>query len=253
MEISIYSSYPGSGGVYMKVGIMQPYFFPYIGYFQLIHQVDKWVVFDDVQYIRRGWINRNRILHQKEGWQYINVPLEKNRYKEVIKDIRISSVENWKSKMIGQLYHYKKYAPFYNVSMNLVEKSLDIMTNSLSTLNVHILKEICDYLEIPFSYQSASQENVNYSNVNSAQERILAICKHLQASEYINPIGGKELYDTQRFQQEGIHLSFLKSEMNQLVYQQGSRPFEPALSIIDVLMFCSKDEIRTMLDKFEIL
>ncbi|HDX9591111.1 TPA: WbqC family protein [Bacillus pseudomycoides] len=237
----------------MKVGIMQPYFFPYIGYFQLIHHVDHWVVFDDVQYIRRGWINRNRILHPQESWQYINVPLEKNCYKEVINNIRISSTENWKSKIIGQLYYYKKYAPFYNVSMNLVEKSLDIETNSITTLNVHMLKEICSYLEISFSYQISSQENIDYSNVNSAEERILTICKHLQASEYINPIGGRELYDKQKFQQEGIKLSFLKSKMNQLVYQQGSRPFEPALSIIDVLMFCSKNEIRTMLDKFEIL
>lgn len=237
----------------MKIGIMQPYFFPYIGYFQLIHYVDKWIVFDDVQYIQQGWINRNRILHPTRGWQYITVPVVKHSYKDLIKDIHISNTKDWKMKILNQIYHYKKKAPFYNQSMSLIEKMLNIHTESITELNVHILEGVCDYLEIPFSYQISSQNNYNHNHVKNAEERVIAISNQLQANEYVNSIGGKGLYDKRRFQQEGIKLSFLKSNINQLVYEQGSQPFEPALSIIDILMFCSKDEIRAMLDKYEVL
>lgn len=232
---------------------MQPYFFPYIGYFQLIHHVDQWIVFDDVQFIKQGWINRNRILHPTEGWQYITVPLAKHSYKDLIKDIRISHINTWKTKLLNQLYHYHKKAPFSTKCIHLVEKALEVNTNSITKLNIHILEEVCSYLEIPFSYQISSEKRFDYNNVNTAEERIIAICKQLQANEYVNPIGGRELYNTQVFQQAGIELSFLQSNINQLYYQQNNRPFEPGLSIIDALMFCSKEEIQSMLHKYEVL
>ncbi len=96
----------------MRLGIMQPYFFPYIGYFDLIHQSDRWVVFDTVQFIRHGWVNRNRILHPYDGWQYIALPTRKHAQKTDIKDVLIADREQAFNKILGQLQHYKKKAPF---------------------------------------------------------------------------------------------------------------------------------------------
>ncbi|PIE96000.1 glycine transferase [Bacillus fungorum] len=237
----------------MKLGIMQPYFFPYIGYFQLIQHVDHWVVFDDIQFIRHGWINRNRILHPTEGWQYIIVPLEKHSHKGLIKNIKINNMTNWKSKIINQLVHYKKKAPYYTYCMEIVENALSINTNNITELNIHILKTICDYLEISFSYQISSQANFNYAEVTDAGEWALTISSQLNATEYINPISGKELFDPQKFSDQGIVLTFLQSKMEEIVYKQGHRSFEAGLSIIDLLMFCSKDEIKMILNQYEVL
>ncbi|MES5954330.1 WbqC family protein [Bacillus fungorum] len=237
----------------MKIGIMQPYFFPYIGYFQLINHVDKWVIFDDVQYIRHGWVNRNRILHPTDGWQYIIAPLEKHSHKHSIKEVQINNTTNWKLKIMNQLVHYKKKAPYYKQCIEIIEKALDINTNNITELNTHILEIICNNLEMPFSYQISSLTNFNYSDVEDPGDWALTISSQLHATEYVNPIGGKELFNRTKFEEQGIKLSFLQSSMEKLVYKQGYRSFEPALSIIDLLMFCSKDEIKSMLDQYEVL
>ena len=110
----------------MKLALMQPYFFPYLGYFDIINSVDKWVVFDNAQYIRRGWIHRNRILHPRKGWQYIVVPIKKHSHKTVIKDIMIDNEQNWKRKIIRKLQHYKKKAPYFDETIAFVEDCLAI-------------------------------------------------------------------------------------------------------------------------------
>ncbi|CAM4367624.1 hypothetical protein BAMA_14675 [Bacillus manliponensis] len=236
----------------MKVGIMQPYFFPYIGYFQLIQHVDHWVVFDDVQFIRHGWINRNRILHPTEGWQYVIVPLEKYNHKGLIKNVQINNSTDWRLKIINQLTHYKKKAPYYTQCIHLIKEALYNDTTSITVLNTHILKTICDYLDIPFSHEISSHRNFDYTNVQDAGEWALAISRQLNATEYVNPIGGKELFDDQKFKQKGVKLSFLQSNMELVNYKQSYRSFEPNLSIIDLLMFCSKDEIKNILNYYEV-
>ena len=106
----------------MKLGVMQPYFFPYLGYFDLINISDQWIVFDTVQYMRQGWINRNRILHPKEGWQYIIVPRKKHRRQTAIKDVEVSADPEWRRRILAQIQHYQKGAPCYEETYQLVEE-----------------------------------------------------------------------------------------------------------------------------------
>ena len=119
----------------MKLGVMQPYFFPYIGYFQLMKNVDQWVVFDDIQYINKGWINRNRILHPnvEKQWQYITLPLVKRKQFEKICNIEIKSEINWRAEILGKLTAYKRKAPFYNETLNLINECFDTTDLNLSS------------------------------------------------------------------------------------------------------------------------
>src|SRR5678815_4096817 len=110
----------------MKLGIMQPYFFPYLGYFDLIHRVDEWVVFDTAQYIRHGWVNRNRILHPTEGWQYVTVPIQKHLQDISICDVQIVSGGGWRERLERQLHHYRRRAPHYDAVMALVHECLNL-------------------------------------------------------------------------------------------------------------------------------
>ena len=232
----------------MKLGIMQPYFFPYVGYFSLIKNTDKWIVFDEVQFIRHGWIERNRILKPVEGWQYISVPLKKHHRDTKIKDIEIRRDEDWKNKLFRQIEHYKK-APHYARTVELISESLSIETNSIVELNLRILKTICRYLSITFESEVFSEMNLKIEPVKHAGEWALNIGKSLKAAEYINPIGGKEIFDSRQFADAGINLVFSKN--NQPPYNQQRNQFEVGLSIIDVMMFNDVEQINAMIDNVE--
>ncbi len=229
---------------------MQPYFAPYLGYFQLINYVDKWVVFDDVQYIYHGWINRNRILHPTKDWQYITIPLNKHKRSEMIKNIEINNNIEWKRKILGQLSIYKKRAPYYEEVIKIVEKCFNYKSLNLVDFNVNVLKELCNYLGIKFDFIISSQYNFNYEEVNTSGDWALEISKQLNATEYINPFGGMELFDEKKFIENNIQLKFLK--MADIKYNQRNKEFQSGLSIIDIIMFNSKLEVLSMLDGFEV-
>lgn len=224
---------------------MQPYFFPYLGYFSLIKHTDKWIVFDEVQFIRHGWIERNRILKPNDGWQYIKVPLEKHSRDTKIKDIRIRNTEDWKSKILRQLEHYKK-APYFRQGIELIDKALSIETDSIVELNTFILKEVCDYLTIDFKADIFSRMDIKIEPVNNPGEWALNISKALNASEYINPVGGVEIFINKQFNDAGVNLVFLKNNLPP--YNQRREVFEPGLSIIDAIMFNDIGEINKMID-----
>lgn len=231
----------------MKLGIMQPYFFPYIGYFSLIKHTDKWIILDEVQYIRHGWIERNRILKPNDGWQYIKVPLEKHSRDTKIKDIKIRNNEDWKNKILRQLEHYKK-APYYFQTIELIKKIFVFETDSIVKLNVEIMKTICNYLSIDFNVEIFSTMDIEVKPVNHPGEWALNISKSLNASEYANPIGGKEIFINEEFEKAGIDIVFLENNLSP--YNQLREGFEPGLSIIDVIMFNDINEINTMIDDF---
>ena len=189
----------------MKIAIMQPYFFPYIGYFQLINVVDQFVIYDDVNYIKRGWINRNRILFNRMD-QLITLKLEKpSTSKPINKHIIFSDNKNIKETIRRA---YSKSVCFNKV-FPLVEKALDNPERNLSNYLEFSIKEICNYLEIDTEILISSKLKKN--NNLRGEEKIIEICKVLSASQYINPIGGMNLYSGKRFKQEGIDLSFLKT------------------------------------------
>jgi hypothetical protein len=235
----------------MKIAIMQPYFMPYIGYFQLIKHTDLFILFDDVQYIRHGWLNRNRILKPEKDWQYIIAPLQKHNQTDLIKDIKVQKQKEWKFKIFRQIEHYKKKSPFYLQTVSILEQCFSNEEDSITKLNANILQKICDYIEIPFNFKISSEENYNYSNVSDAGEWALRICEQIGATTYLNPLGGKELFDTKKFNDSNIGLCFLNP--GDISYsQRRNGVIETSLSIIDVLMFNSPEQIKQLLNKCEI-
>lgn len=230
---------------------MQPYFFPYIGYYALIKNTDKWIIFDEVQFIRHGWIERNRILKPNEGWQYISVPLEKHSREVLIKDIKIRNTEDWKEKIIKQLDHYKKRAPFYTPVITLLKTVFLLQTDNITLLNAHLISESCKYIGISFNYEIYSKMNLKIEPVIEPGDWALNISKAIGATCYINPPGGIEIFDKVKFKRAGIDLKFLKIKLKD--YNQQRTIFEPGLSIIDVMMFNSPDVICEMLNQYELI
>ena len=231
----------------MKLGIMQPYFFPYLGYFDLINYSNRWIIFDTVQYIRHGWINRNRILKPNGDWQYVSVPLKKHSREIVIKDVEISANKDWKKQILGQLQHYKKKAPHFCETYQLVEECLSLNERSISKLNAVILGKICRLLEIPFEFEYFSKMNLELEPVKEPGDWALLISDKLGAKEYVNPPGGASIFDSARFNELGIKLTI--RNMPALVYECRGYDYFPNLSIIDVLMWNSLDKVKEYLDK----
>lgn len=231
---------------------MQPYFFPYIGYWQLINAVDEFILFDEVQYIRHGWINRNRILKKGGGWRYIQIPIEKHSRETLIKDIKIVKDIDIRGIIANALSYYKEIrAPNYEIVMNIINdvlvKDLD---RDITKFNKNIMSSICNYLGIKTPISISSDYEFDYTNVRGSGDWALEISKQMEVDEYINPIGGKELFDVKKFDTEGIKIRFL--EPYKIEYKQVGDIFKPSLSIIDVLMFNEKDIIVDMLSKYRL-
>jgi len=235
----------------MKVAIMQPYFFPYLGYFQLIKNSDIFILLDDVQYIRHGWVNRNRILKPIQDWQYIVAPLQAHEQKALIKNINVQNGNEWKNKILRQIEHYKKKAPFYEQTRELLEECLNNNDTSITILNAYCLQKVCSYIKLPLNLKISSLENYDYSRVNSAGDWALYICKQIGGEYYLNPIGGQELFNPIQFNQSNIKLNFLTS--GDISYSQRRNGVkETGLSIIDVMMFNSPEQIQMLLDQCQI-
>jgi WbqC-like protein family len=224
---------------------MQPYFFPYLGYFDLISYSDNWVVFDAAQYIRHGWVNRNRILHPKEGWQYVIVPLRKHGRNVLIKDVEINEERDWRGRIIGQLQHYKNKAPHFDRIIKLINECLSIGTPFLSPLNVAMLEKVCQYMGIPFKYSYFSEMNLELGTVKDPGDWALLIAKAIGAKEYVNPPGGRSIFDPSKFEKAGIKLTI--RNLAPIEYECKGYEFVPGLSIIDVLMWNSPDKVRDYL------
>ncbi|MEQ1743124.1 MAG: WbqC family protein [Candidatus Nitrotoga sp.] len=234
----------------MKLAIMQPYFFPYMGYWQLINAVDRFVLFDDAQYMRHGWVNRNRILKPGGGWQYILVPLKKHDMTESIKNVQAHPEKKWEELIIGQLAHYKKKARYFDETNEMVREILfSNNEQSISAINFATIKKLCAYLDIKKEIVVSSEQNLDYSEVCDAGEWALRIAEQMGAAEYINPAAGVDLFNREKFSSSNIKLSFFRSR--EIVYsQQGI--FEPSLSIIDVLMFNGIEGTKGLLKNYSV-
>lgn len=231
----------------MKLGIMQPYFLPYIGYFQLLNAVDKYVIYDNIQYTKKGWINRNRILQNGKD-VLISIPLEKDSDYLDIRERRISGSFD-KKKLLNQIKESYRKAPYFEEVMPLVE---GIISFEEENLFLYILNSVCriaDYLGIDTEIVVSSTLDIDHGL--KGQDKVLAICKELQATDYYNAIGGQELYSTEGFKRENIELHFLST--NPIEYSQFRNEFVPWLSMLDVLMFNPVDEIKKMLNDYKLI
>ncbi len=218
---------------------MQPYFFPYIGYFALIAHSDAWVVFDVSQYTPKSWVNRNRVLHPHRGWMYVTVPLDHGSQAIPIDQARLTDPVETHRSVAGKLSHYARLAPFYREVMEILDRTFDGASHSLALLDVAGLFQVCEYLGLRFDYRMASE--LDLPPVDHPGGWAPAICEATGAGEYINPIGGRHLFDEQEFRRRGVEPYFL--DMPPFVYSTYPYEFEAGLSILDVLMWNPPDQV----------
>lgn len=232
----------------MKLGIMQPYFVPYIGYWQLINAVDMYVIYDDVNYIKGGWINRNRILVRGQS-MYFNIPMLGASPFKLINEVGVNSDIKLAEKNLRAIKGAYQKAPYFNVVYPLVIDILSCGKENLASYIADSLNVICDYLGIKTEMTLSSEISKDCSL--KGQDKVLSICDILGATEYYNAIGGKELYSYSDFSEKGIKLRFLKTDL--IEYSQFDNEFLPNLSILDVMMFNSKEEIKKMLNAYAVV
>src|SRR5438132_1509 len=226
----------------MKVAIMQPYFLPYIGYFQLIGSVDLFIIYDNIKYTKKGWINRNRFLRNGADVVF-TVPLRKDSDSLDIKD-RVVAGDFDRSKLVSQLREAYRRAPHFHEAFPVVEKSVMSPLENLFEYVHGSVVEVCRYLDIGTRIVASS--SIAIDPVLKGADRVLALCKAVGASGYVNAIGGQKLYSQKEFEAQGVELKFLKSHA--ITYTQFGDPFVPWLSIVDVMMFNPVARIREFLE-----
>lgn len=230
----------------MKLTLMQPYFFPYLGYFDLVNCAGTFVVFDLAQFTRRSWMSRNRVAHPNSGWQYIGVPLKRAPQKTSMRDTVVDNDTDWKARIINQLDHYRKKAPYFTDVKTLLLDSLQPQFERLVELNVATLQSVCRYLDISFRYELSSALDLVAEGMDSPDDWVLTLCGLYDADEYVNLPGGVSLYDAALFEERGVRLSF--RNLPPMEYETPGYQFEPDLSIIDVLMWNSPQAVRDYLE-----
>jgi hypothetical protein len=233
----------------MKVAIMQPYFFPYLGYFSLIKHTDRFILLDTVQHNGRGWLARNRVLKHGDGWQYIGVPLAAHPHNTHICDIMIRNQDDCKCRIPAQLEHYKKCAPFYKDIIDLLHRVFSKEYRDISSINRAAMSAVLLYLGVDYEVDVLSKMEIHVKPHNSPDECCLNICEALgNVTEYWNPPGGKSFYDSGKYARKGLELRF--HEVVLTPYNQKRPGFESGLSILDVLMFNSAEDANKMLDGY---
>ena len=229
----------------MKLGIMQPYFMPYIGYWQLMAAVDTYVVYDDVNYIKGGWVSRNNILLNGQKYMF-TITLNGASPNKLFNEITIKDDFKKFSRLIESAY---KKAPYYNEVSALLERIYSFEDRSLGTFMMNSFQVVLDYLEIDTKLILSS--SIEKDNSLKAKDKVKHICHLLGADTYYNAIGGQELYDKDDFKADGIDLQFVKTDLTP--YLQFKNEFVMGLSIIDVLMFNSPEEVNNMLKQFTLV
>jgi len=232
----------------VKLAIMQPYFLPYIGYFQLMNVVDEFVIYDNIEFTKKGWFNRNRILVNGKD-SYITIPLKKDSDYLDVKDRYLADIwSSERNKMLNKIISSYRKSPNFNSIYPLIKECIMFEERNLFKFILNSLNLIKNYLGISTPLLTSSTISIDHEL--KAEKKVVEICKARNASIYLNSIGGIELYKKDDFKDEGIDLYFLKT--SDVIYKQFNNDFVPSLSIIDVMMFNSKERINEMLKQCEI-
>ena len=227
----------------MKLAVMQPYFLPYIGYFQLIASVDQFIVYDNIKYTKKGWINRNRMLQNGSDVTF-SLPLKKDS--DSFQVVQRNLVPDFnRDKLLNQFSGAYRKAPYFEQTMPLIELIVRFKDNNLFDYLHHSINQICEYLGITTEVRVSSTLDIDH-NLQS-QEKVLALCQAANAKTYVNAIGGIELYSKEIFQDKGIELKFIKSKSFE--YKQFDKPFVPWLSILDVMMFNPPNRVKNCVNQ----
>ena len=228
---------------------MQPYIFPYIGYFQLINSVDTFVFYDDVNFIKRGWINRNKILiNGRES--LISFPCIKESQNKEIREVEIDLKNPQYQKILKSIYLSYKNAPYFSKVFSMIEECFESDSQTISDLAILSIKLTCNYLGLKAEFEISSQ-NFNQTKSLGKADRLIKIANIKKADKYINAPGGKELYTKDYFKSHGVELLFLEPTIEK--YKQFENKFVPGLSIIDTLMFNSIKKTKDMIEKYRLV
>ena len=230
----------------MKAAVMQPYFMPYIGYFELVRSVDTFVFFDDVNFIKRGWINRNNILVDGRAKMF-TIPLHKASQNKKINKTYLFG-EEWKHDLLKLIEYAYRKSPYFDKFYPVIYEIIHSDNKLISNLAEFSIKAVADYIGLNTNFISSSE--VLVENDLRGEDRIIALCKALGVQEYVNLPGGKSLYDRNKFKLKGIGLKFVKPRT--FSYKQFNDVFVPQLSIIDILMFNDIDQVAEHIKAYEI-
>ena len=231
----------------MTLGIMQPYFLPYIGYWQLLAAVDRFVIYDNIQYTKKGWINRNRFL--RDGHDvYFTVPLKKASDYLDVGERQVADDFDREQLLRAWSAAYRR-APHVAAVMPVLERIVRAPMTNLFDYVHHSIAEMAAFLEIRTPILVSSSVPIDHAL--RAEQKVLALCRALGADRYVNSIGGVDLYSAAAFAAESVTLEFLRPRPRE--YAQLGRPFVPNLSIVDVLMFNSKATVREMLSEADVI
>jgi hypothetical protein len=232
----------------MKLAIMQPYAFPYLGYFQLINAVDLFVLYDDAAFIKQGWINRN-VLGARHGPQRFTLPVCRPRLGQPISEITLYRPEASKRRLLATIESLYRRAPYYQRARPVLEAAIGAAEENLALYIKHGLEVLNTYLGIKTGLVRSSERHAGLRAKGEA--RVIEICRAEGAGTYINAEGGRGLYDEAAFQRHGIELRFLMHEPRP--YPQNRREFMPRLSVIDAMMFNGPDEIAGLLAGYRLV
>lgn len=250
----------------MKLAIMQPYFFPYLGYFQLIKSVDKMILYENVAFMKKTWMTRNQILIKNGDPIFIQVPVATKSSSKTIGQIQISNQTLWKNTLKRMVYFNYCKSPHFKESFPLIEQIIDYDTSSLHAYNCNLIQQISQWLDCGTEFQSDNKEYLPIEEELEEQyaarslldgldmrktDRLIRIIKSEEASTYINPIGGISLYDKDVFQCANIQLFFIETQKH--TYPQFSDTFHPNLSIIDVLLNCGVEQTKELLTGYSLV
>lgn len=231
---------------------MQPYFFPYLGYFGLIANTDRWIVFDPVQYIRKGWMNRNRVLKQGGGVKYVGITMAPHARDTLIHQMRLADGVDHLEQVVRNLDYYKNVrAPYYAEVVALLEACFAPGEQRLVHFLTRCLELTCAHIGVPFHQEIYSEMGLVHEPAHGPGDWALNISKALKAATYINPPGGRDIFDPRAFSNAGVQLLYLEQELPP--YKQRTPEFEPGLSIIDVMMFNEPATIRAMLAQHKLV
>ncbi|MCB9495454.1 MAG: WbqC family protein [Fibrobacteria bacterium] len=233
----------------MTLAAMQPYVLPYIGYFQLIQEAGTFVILDDVAFIKKGWIHRNRILLGGSAHLF-TLPLQDASQNRSIKDTFLVADDLWKLKLVKTIRSAYAKALHFREGMAILEEILETRETNLSRFAVRSLETVARELGITTTLRLASEEFPNLRDARG-QDRILDLCMASKATRYVNAIGGMELYHPEAFREKDVELRFLRTKIEP--YFQLGREFVPYLSILDLLMFLGAEQTREHLRFFDLV
>jgi len=243
----------------MKIGIMQPYFFPYIGYFQLIDAVDTFCMYEHVTFRKKSWITRNRILDKGRLEPiFISIPVKGKSSFKSINDVSVNDSEDWKKSILNALFYNYKKAICFDETYSFIESLLSVKKESIHEYNSEIIIAISKWLGSTTKIIAKSdnlteielENNPIDKNLDNKTNRILMLCRRFQSSHYINPSGGVELYNKKDFEENGLQINFIKTEP--ISYKQWGNDCVQNLSIIDMMMHVPKTDIQQFLKSYSL-